>query len=139
MAVFDPSQFGATPVTPSSGFNPADFGATPVDAGSPSAAPSNAAPAPSGNKVLNAANSTAGFLGIQKFGQGIATAGRVASGSINQTGDEEAQMAKDQQMVINQIHTLRAQGVPNNDLKILQLTNFLKQNQGNQKRQPKPR
>lgn len=30
-----------------------------------------------------------GFLGIQKLGQGLATAGRVATGQVNQTGNDE--------------------------------------------------
>jgi hypothetical protein len=34
------------------------------------------------------------FLGIDKLGQGLATAGRVASGAVNQTGDQEAAAAQ---------------------------------------------
>src|SRR5258708_21661261 len=119
---FDPSQFGATLVTPSTGFNPANFGATavvePTSETPPITTPtgqSTPAPQPGTNKVLNAANSTAGFLGIQKFGQGLATTGRVASGAVNQTGAQEVQMAKDQQVVINKLQQLRAQGVPRTD------------------------
>jgi hypothetical protein len=37
----------------------------------------------------NPLQKVAGFLGIEKAGQGLATAGRVLSGSINQSGDEE--------------------------------------------------
>jgi hypothetical protein len=44
--------------------------------------------------ALGAANSVAGGLGIQKFGQGIASAGREFTGATNATGDQEAQAAQ---------------------------------------------
>ncbi len=71
-------------------------------------------------------------LGIAKLGMGLATAGRVASGSINQTGDENAQSLKDTLAVTQQLHKLIQQGVPANDLRRLQLVNFLKRTQGDQ-------
>src|ERR1017187_4411335 len=120
---FDASQFGATPV--SSGFNPADFGATPID-NTPASTPTIPTPAvttdnPQLQEIAATKGATGAFnvaqgLGIAKFGQGIATAGRVASGSINQTGTEVGQSIRDQQMVINKLQQLRAQGVPRTDL-----------------------
>src|ERR1039458_2897884 len=69
-------------------------------------------------------------LGIAKLGMGLATAGRVASGSINQTGADEYQMQKDQQTVITKLQQLRAQGVPRTDLNYMQLENYLKRASG---------
>jgi hypothetical protein len=48
------------------------------------------APAGPPDSNRNFVQKTAGFLGIEKAGQGLATAGRVANGAVNQTGDEEA-------------------------------------------------
>jgi hypothetical protein len=95
---------------------------------------------PTPDSVINNANTKqsgvapkiAQTLGISKFGQGIATAGRVASGSINQTGDENAQSAKDTTAVTNALHQLILKGVPANDLRRLQLVNYLKNTQGDQ-------
>ena len=78
---------------------------------------------------LQAGNSAAQFLGIQKFGAGLATAGRVASGSVNQTGDENVQSLRDTTAVTNALHQLIAQGVPANDLRRMQLVNFLQRQQ----------
>jgi hypothetical protein len=96
-----------------------------------SAAPAQPA-APAGNPVLNAADSTANVLGVKKFGQGLATAGRVASGAVNQTGEENAQALKDTAAVTAKLHELIMQGVPPTDLRRLQLANYLKRTQGDQ-------
>lgn len=67
-----------------------------------------------------------GLLGVEKFGQGLATAGRVATGSINKTGDQEAEAVKqlnaimgkyppgspERKRAMDQYHQTYAGGVP---------------------------
>jgi hypothetical protein len=75
------------------------------------------------NTKRGALQKTAGFVGVEKAGQGIATAGRVASGSINQSGDEAAKLFDEQQAVINAMHKLPV-GSPERK----RLADFLKRN-----------
>lgn len=61
-----------------------------------------------------------GFTGGDKLAKGLATARRTVTGEINQTGQEEGQIAQDQQKVIDAIH---AQSDP---IKKQHLIDFLK-------------
>jgi hypothetical protein len=56
----------------------------------------------------NLLQKTAGFLGVEKFGQGLATQGRVESGEIDQTGNENAEAL----LQINEIFKKYAPGTP---------------------------
>jgi len=52
------------------------------------------------------AQKTAGFMGVEKAGQGLATTSRVASGAINQTGNNVWQLFQDQQHIIDAMHKM---------------------------------
>ncbi len=78
-----------------------------------------------GDKISGALNSAADFLGIKKAGQGLASAARVVSGSIDQTGNEEGQALRSDQQIKDALNKL-----PIGDPKRISLINTLRQNQG---------
>ncbi len=67
----------------------------------------------------------AGFLGIEKAGQGIASAVRNATGANNQIGTQNAQALQSQQKIINALHKL-----PAGDVRRQPLLNQLKTTSG---------
>lgn len=89
---------------------------------------------------------TAGFLGIEKAGQGLATAIRTQQANTlaqasnplankittsgDQTGNEAGQGLTDIKKVAVALHDLVMQGVPETDPRRIQLTNLLRQSQG---------
>lgn len=100
-----------TTIPTTSGFRPLDATAT-------------AAPAVATQPVKSTAphNAAAGFLGVEKFGQGYATAVRVNSGEADQSGKESYQSLKDTTEVLKTLHNL-----PKDDPRREHLVNFLKQ------------
>lgn len=100
------------------------------------------------NSFLSAGNSISNFLGIKKFGQGIASGirtlapqgfeknsgnpnGRDSSiGGINQTGDEAGQALRDTSKIAQELHKLVDAGVPKDDPRRVKLANALRQSQG---------
>lgn len=70
---------------------------------------------------------TAGFLGIEKAGQGLASAGRVASGAINQTGNESGRALQDTQSIIQKMRLL-----PLGSPERRRLADYLKRSMGDQ-------
>ncbi len=84
--------------------------------------------APAQPPKKNIVQKTAGALGVEKAGQGLATTARVASGSINQTGDEEVAMLKSAQDVINALQQMH--DVPNTDPKKARLLQLLREQTG---------
>lgn len=93
---------------------------------------SHANNAPQESFAKRALMGTAGFLGVKPLGQGLATAGRVASGAINQTGNEAAQALMDTTKLTQQLHQMVLNHVPANDPKRVQLVNFIKNSMGQQ-------
>lgn len=80
-----PSDIKANPDTAGGAYSPNPTYATPVPTGQ-----TITAPTPSiGQQAGNAVNATAGALGIQKAGQGMATAAREFTGGGNEEGDAQ--------------------------------------------------
>lgn len=63
------------------------------------------------------------YTGGQQLGQGLAVGIRNVTGEINQTGNEEGQMFRDQQAVINELQKMRQ--ISNTDPKKARLLNLL--------------
>lgn len=70
----------------------------------------------------NLLQKTAGFLGVEKFGQGLATAGRVLTGSINDTGNQEADALMQQSEIMKRF----APGSPERTQALAKFNNLYK-------------
>ena len=72
----------------------------------------------------NVADKIAGFTGGEQIGKGLATGIRQLTGSADQTGNEEGQMFRSQQEIIDKLQTMR--DVPNTDPNKARLLDMLK-------------
>ncbi|MFP5260995.1 MAG: hypothetical protein ACLGJB_03715 [Blastocatellia bacterium] len=108
--MISPTKYGAKPIP-----DPTKYGAVPV----------SAFPKQEPEEVKKSfTEKLTSFTGGGILGKGLATAGRVVSGAINQTGNEEGQMSEDQKKLIEAIH---AQTDP---VRKQHLIDFLKKNYG---------
>lgn len=94
---FDPYKYGAKPATNSS-FDPTKYGARPVgDSGISTGFPKEEPP----EIKRNFLQKTAGFLGMEKFGQGIASATRVLTGEVGEDLDRQIQESEGLQKLVD--------------------------------------